>query len=130
MPELVVMDKLALDKMLRDPSGPVIRRTMIFADKVKVVAIAETRAEFTKGFMAERIVKRYGNDSRSAYVDIGTNRARTRPHGIDGNPLLVFFWPKAGRVMYLRHVNHPGSDMGPWIRKTLFAAVLKLRGQF
>lgn len=38
------------------------------------------------------------------YLEDGTG-----PHRIDGNPLLVFDWPKAGGVVYLRHVNHPGS---------------------
>lgn len=33
----------------------------------------------------------------------------TGPHRIDGNPLLAFNWPKAGGVVFLRHVNHPGS---------------------
>ena len=32
-----------------------------------------------------------------------------RPHQITGNPLLVFFWPKAGRTVFFRRVNHPGN---------------------
>lgn len=40
----------------------------------------------------------------SSYVDEGTG-----PHPIEGNPLLVFFWPKVGEVVFFRHVNHPGT---------------------
>ena len=32
-----------------------------------------------------------------------------RPHVIVGNPLLVFFWPKAGRTVFFRKVQHPGN---------------------
>jgi hypothetical protein len=32
-----------------------------------------------------------------------------RPHLIVGKPLLVFFWPKAGRTVFFRKVNHPGN---------------------
>jgi hypothetical protein len=34
----------------------------------------------------------------------------TSPHPIEGNPLLVFYWERVGRVVFLRHVDHPGSD--------------------
>lgn len=36
--------------------------------------------------------------------------AGTRPHRIDGNPLLVFYWPKVGATVAFRHVNHPGTS--------------------
>jgi hypothetical protein len=38
----------------------------------------------------------------------------TQPHRIDGNPLLAFYWPKAGRVVVVRHVNHPGTRAQKW----------------
>lgn len=59
---------------------------------------------------------------QAAFTDEGT-----RPHRIQGNPLLVFYWPRAGRTVFLRHANHPGStkhkgwfsdatDAGHWDR--------------
>lgn len=38
------------------------------------------------------------------YLDEGT-----KPHTITGRPLLVFFWPRVGRTVFLRRVRHPGS---------------------
>ena len=40
----------------------------------------------------------------ASFVDKGT-----RPHEIRGNPLLVFFWAKVGRVVAFPRVNHPGN---------------------
>ena len=45
----------------------------------------------------------------------------TRPHLITGNPLLVFFWPRVGRVVFFRHVNHPGSTK----RKGWFSKIMR-----
>lgn len=33
----------------------------------------------------------------------------TRPHLIQGNPLLHFYWDKAGGWVTFAHVNHPGT---------------------
>ena len=36
----------------------------------------------------------------------------TRPHSIEpvAAPMLAFFWPKVGRSVYKKHVNHPGNS--------------------
>ena len=39
----------------------------------------------------------------------------TKPHLIQGNPLLAFNWKKIGRFMILRSVNHPGTKPQPWL---------------
>lgn len=52
----------------------------------------------------------------SKFVESGT-----KPHRIEGNPLLKFFWPKVGAWVAFRGVNHPGSKahsfMGPGMQK-------------
>lgn len=42
----------------------------------------------------------------SLYVHEGT-----KPHEIRAKyaPMLVFFWPKVGRVVHFKKVNHPGT---------------------
>lgn len=43
---------------------------------------------------------------QAGYTNDGTGA-----HVIEGNPLLVFYWPKVGRVVHLRSVAHPGSTI-------------------
>jgi hypothetical protein len=45
----------------------------------------------------------------ASYVDEGTG-----PHEIQGNPLLVFYWQAAGKVVFLRSVQHPGTAATDW----------------
>ncbi|HWA29122.1 MAG TPA: HK97 gp10 family phage protein [Lacunisphaera sp.] len=52
----------------------------------------------------------------SMFVEAGT-----KPHKIEGNPLLKFYWPKVGAWVALPSVNHPGGRpfpfMGPAAQK-------------
>lgn len=84
-----------------------------------------------------------GRWARGIETSVGANPARgrgktgyalwtdqgTRPHRIvpkPGNPrgYLVFFWPKAGRVVYFRSVNHPGIRMPRhWAERGAGAAI-------
>lgn len=43
----------------------------------------------------------------------------TEPHPIIGNPRLVFFWPKAGRVVAFPRVDHPGTKPNRFLTKAL-----------
>ena len=43
----------------------------------------------------------------------------TRPHRIEGNPLLSFYWPAAGRRVVVRSVNHPGNRPGRWVENSV-----------
>jgi hypothetical protein len=49
----------------------------------------------------------------------------TRPHTIRARrkPLLVFFWPKAGRVVSFKQVNHPGTKPNRFLTKPLRAVL-------
>lgn len=46
----------------------------------------------------------------------------TRPHTITGNPLLAFFWPKLGRNVVFRSVQHPGTRPNNFLSRALRAA--------
>lgn len=52
-------------------------------------------------------------------TDQGSPPHVIRPKRAGG--LLVFYWPKAGRVVGLRYVNHPGNRAKPWWRRALRA---------
>lgn len=113
---------------LRSPEGPVLRRFLVLGDRVKIRTIASLKEGFPRDFLGPTIVKRVVMASNGPHVIVGSERVRTKPHGIDGNPLLVFFWQKTGRVMFLRHVNHPGSDFTEYLTKKLVESLETLRG--
>lgn len=48
---------------------------------------------------------------QAATTDKGARPHVIRPHRA---PALVFYWPKAGRVVHLRKVNHPGNKPQRW----------------
>ena len=52
--------------------------------------------------------------NHASFTDEGT-----APHRIFGNPLLVFYWPKVGKIMYLPRVNHPGTAPQRWWTRTM-----------
>src|SRR5688572_20831562 len=111
----VVIDGAKIQELLSSPQGPVLRYLSDVGQKVQDRARDRIRDRLGawSSQLAASVVKRFERDGRGAYVSVGSDQTKTRPHPIDGNPLLVFFWPKAGRVVFLPHVNHPGSEMGP-----------------
>lgn len=46
----------------------------------------------------------------------------TRPHRIEGNPLLGFFWPKVGTFVVFHSVQHPGTRANNFLGRALRAA--------
>lgn len=54
---------------------------------------------------------------QAATTDKGARPHRIRPRRAGG--VLVFHWPKAGRVVAFRHVNHPGNRPANWWRPVL-----------
>lgn len=54
------------------------------------------------------------NAPHSIYVIKGT-----RPHVIEGNPLLAFFWPKVGQFVVFPKVNHPGTKANNFLQRAL-----------
>lgn len=57
---------------------------------------------------------------QAATTDKGARGHRIQPRS--GGGLLVFDWPKAGGVVYLRSVNHPGNPARPWWNAVITAA--------
>lgn len=54
-------------------------------------------------------------DRSTPYAGILEYGGRTRPHMIvpRRSSVLVFFWPKVGKTMFLKRVSHPGSSFEP-----------------
>jgi hypothetical protein len=127
MPPGFKADPQGLAALMRGPEGPVTRHLIKVGEDVRQLARANLGGGFASSFLGPRIVKRVEVGADGAHVLVGSDVTKTRPHLIVGNPLLVFHWAKAGRVVYLRHVNHPGSDFGPFLRKALLAAVAEAR---
>lgn len=63
---------------------------------------------------------RAGRTPQLGYQIYGTRPHVIRPHGANGR--LVFFWAKAGRVVSLRSVNHPGTKANRFVQESLRAA--------
>lgn len=52
-------------------------------------------------------------------TDQGSPAHVIRPRRVGG--LLVFYWPKMGRVVGFHFVNHPGNAPKPWWKRSLRA---------
>lgn len=119
------MNPAALAQLLRGPTGPVYRKMIEDANLVKNEARrlapvhqpqpGERRAR-RPGTLRDSIVTRVTEEGGEVAVYVGSNdpvalfvTEGTVPHRIEGNPLLVFYWPKEGQVVYFHHVNHPGT---------------------
>lgn len=139
---LVVMNPVALAELLRGPGGPVYRMQIENGELVKLEAqrlcpVGQVQPGSSRsrapGTLRDSIVKRIREDSQGPVVEVGSNdpvalwvHEGTTPHEIRGNPLLVFFWAKAGRVVALPRVNHPGNRPN----RFLIQALEILRGRF
>lgn len=116
-------DPAGVAEVLRGPNGPVARHVIVVAEEVRQATIRSLTPGFPREFLGPTIVKRITPSGDGVHVQVGSAKVKTRPHPIEGNPLLVFDWPKAGGVVYLRHVNHPGSNLGPYLARKLAEAV-------
>lgn len=64
---------------------------------------------------------------QAATTDKGARAHVIRPRRAGG--VLRFNWPKAGGVVVLRHVNHPGNPPRPWWQRAIereYAQALRL----
>lgn len=124
----VHIDPVKVAEFLRSPNGPVLRSMIVLGDKVKERAVASMTG-FPRDFLGPQIVKRVLVANGGPQVMVGAANPRTNPHVITGNPLLVFFWEKAGRVVAFPSVNHPGSDFSQYLTTTLTNALTSVRGE-
>jgi hypothetical protein len=127
----IVIDPVALQRFVNEGGGPVLRYALQLGDLVKarakeLVEVSEGEGPHTR----DAIVKRISTSGGQVAVHVGVftepkatiaffNHEGTRPHTIVGNPLLVFFWKKTNRVMYLRSVNHPGTRATKFLTRAL-----------
>lgn len=56
--------------------------------------------------------------SAALWIDTGTGR-----HGIEPSRRDVLVFPKAGRTIFARKVDHPGQRAKPWRERSLLEAV-------
>ena len=85
--------------------------------------------ELVGSIRADRDVKVAGS-RRTVRVRAPVIQARTTDQGARAHPiyprrpggLLVFNWPKAGGVVFFRHVHHPGNAAHPWWEAVLHDA--------
>lgn len=100
---------------------------------LKVEALAKVEAPVGKtGNLRQGIHTTQSRDVRGRWstgYDVTSNapysvfvHEGTKPHKIEGNPLLAFFWPKVGQFVFLRSVNHPGTRANPFLKRALRAA--------
>lgn len=125
----VVMDPAKLAEFMRSPSGPVFRYLLEQGERVKLeaqrlVGVHQPNAQDAPrarrpGTLRDSIVKRIGDfGGQPAVLVIAEDKIAlwhhegTQPHPITARnaPALVFYWPKIGRIMVTRSVNHPGTQ--------------------
>jgi hypothetical protein len=136
----VIMDPAALAKLLRSPQGPVMRSAIRAGEEVKREAkkqvgvyrppdaySAANRAR-RPGQLRDSIVKRVVSTSKGPAMQVVAedeialwHHEGTRPHTIRARrkPFLVFFWPKAGKVVSFKQVSHPGTKPNRFLTEPL-----------
>lgn len=133
MTTTVDIDLTAIKAFMQDPNGPVARYMMVVGQAVKDATIAQLHG-FALTFLGPTIVKRLVMMADGPHVMVGTDRVKTEPHIIRGNPWLAFKWPNApmpqpkGGVFFFRQVNHPGSDFTRYITERLVVALNVIPG--
>jgi hypothetical protein len=123
----VVIEPARLAAFIRDGNGPVVRRMLLDGDKVKIEA--KRLAGHKTGNLANHIVKRVVEEGGKPVVLVGVEGVKyalfhhegTQPHIIRARraPRLVFYWPKAGRVVAFPQVNHPGTKPNRFLTNAL-----------
>jgi hypothetical protein len=76
---------------------------------------------YKKGKWSRGIEFQAGSDvDYTLYMDQGT-----QPHKITAKnaPYLVFYWPKVGRVVHFKSVNHPGNKPYKFLERGLERAL-------
>jgi hypothetical protein len=115
--------KYALDWVEENHVAPLAREILIDARARAQRRTGYMRSQlrvWSKRRLGSNLVYRVGTPAPYALFP----HSGTRPHDIDPrkvNGRLVFFWAKVGRIVSLRHVNHPGSKGSFFLTGPLFA---------
>lgn len=142
----VVIDPVKLAEVLRGPNGPVVRDLveageLVKAEAKRLVGVYQPPDAYSAanrkrrpGTLRDSIVKRVVDIDGSPAVLVGSedpialwHHEGTQPHVIRARraPMLVFFWPRVGRVVAFPRVNHPGTQPNRFLSNAL--AVLRHR---
>lgn len=131
----VVLDPVKVNELLRGANGPVVRELYVAGELVRqeakrLVGVSTRTNTQRRGaggkFVAQRkpgtlrdsIVKRLVQGSQGPVMQVGSDdpvalwhHEGTQPHVIRPKQarMLVFYWPKVGKVVYLPIVHHPGT---------------------
>lgn len=110
--------------------GPVGRWTERLAKETvfRIKALANKRSgamaagmHYKKGKWSRGIQFEAGSEvPYTLYVDQGTKAHKIRAKNA---PYLVFFWPKVGRVVHFKSVNHPGNRAYRFLERGLERAL-------
>lgn len=142
----VVLNPVALAELLRGPNGPVVRRLIEDGEIVKQGArrrvgvskpdpVPRRGRQRRPGTLRDSIVKRVVTRGTEVVCQVGSedpiallHHEGTQPHPIDPVKAshLVFHWDRVGRVVYLLHVNHPGTRPN----RFLIDSLADLRGRY
>lgn len=144
----VVINPVALQRLLKGDDGPVVRDMMkagqlVKAEAQRLVGVYDPPDAYSAAHRARRpgtlrdsIVTRLVKGGRfGVTVLVGSedpialiHHEGTRPHTITARrrPFLVFYWPKIGAVVRTRSVNHPGTQPNRY----LVNALRVLRGRY
>lgn len=126
---VVEIDDAAL-KVFQGWDGPVGRSIERLAKDT--VFFQKVFANKKTGVMAAGLHYKKGHWSRGIQFDAGSDvdyaifsDQGTKPHKIHAKnaPYLVFYWPKVGRVVHFKSVNHPGNKAYKWLERGLQRAL-------
>ena len=126
----VVVDGVAVQRFIRTPDGPIMRRMMVVAEGVRQATLEQldqASSSFPRDFLGPTLVKRTAMTDAGPRIVVGSAHTRTPPHVIVGNPLLHFYWEKIGRDMTVHRVNHPGSNFSNYLLRLLIRSLDTVR---
>lgn len=136
----VVIDSTKLAELLRGPNGPVVRELIEAGELVKREAqrrvgvyqppdaYSAANRRRRPGTLRDSIVKRLVDRGGKVVLQVGSedgiallHHEGTEPHVIAARrrPMLVFYWPKVGRVVAFKRVNHPGTSPNRFLTDAL-----------
>lgn len=140
----VVFHPAALAELLRGPNGPNARNLIAKGELVRQEArrrvgvyvppdaFSASNRNRKPGQLRDSIVKRLAEQGGELAVLVGSDdpiallhHEGTTPHIIraSSKPMLVFYWPKVGRVVRFLQVSHPGTRPNRYLTDAL--AVLR-----
>lgn len=138
-----VVDGDAVRAYFSDAGGDVVRHMIQLGERVKIEAQARVGVyepppagpvrRRRPGTLRDSIVKRFHTTGDGVVVEVGSedevallHHEGTVPHTITPRQpggMLVFWSPTAGRVVYARAVQHPGTQPNRFLAEALAAVI-------